>query len=297
MDAPESSNETSPQLRILMLGYKGHEQVQAEAARLRPQIEEFGEVVLCDFEACEDLSQVRADLVIVLGGDGSILRAARQLGYNQIPVVGVNLGKLGFLADLSGDELLAELPAICAGEYRLVNHMMLECQVIRGADEDRPETICQHLGLNEAALMAGGPFAILDVDLYVDEAWVTTYSCDGVIVATPVGSTAHSLSAGGPILRKDVQAFVITPIAAHTLTVRPVVDTANRTYELRVAEPRPGSAVIVDGQSICDLEPGDRVRIRRAEPQFQLIELAGRSYYRTLREKLGWGGRLRAKKR
>lgn len=279
-----------------MLGYNGHQQVREEAARLRPLLEEVADVVLCDFEAEEDLSKVRADVAVVLGGDGSILRAARQLGYNQIPVLGVNLGKLGFLADLSGDELLAELPAICAGDYRLVNHMMFECQVIRGADHGEPVTVSQHLGLNETALMAGGLFAILDVDLYVDECWVTTYSCDGVIVSTPVGSTAHSLSAGGPILRKDVQAFVITPIAAHTLTVRPVVDTAERTYEMRVAEPRPGSAVIVDGQCVCTLEPGDRVRVRRAEPQFQLIELAGRSYYRTLREKLGWGGRLRNKK-
>ena len=295
MDAPESAAETSRRPRILMLGYKGHEQVQAELARLRPRVEEFADVVLCDFEACEDLSQVHADLAIVLGGDGSILRAARQLGYNQIPVLGVNLGKLGFLADVSADELLAELPTICAGDYRLVNHMMLECQVIRGADDDKPETVCQQLGLNETSLMAGGLFAILDIDLYVDECPVTTYSCDGLIVATPVGSTAHSLSAGGPILRKDLQAFVITPIAAHTLTMRPVVDTADRVYEMRVAEPRPGSAVIVDGQCVCTLEPGDRVRVRRAKPQFQLIELAGRSYYRTLREKLGWGGRLRAK--
>lgn len=296
MDAPESNIDLPRRPRILMLGYKGHDHVQAESARLRPQIEQFADVVLCDFEAEEDLSSVQADIAIVFGGDGSILRAARQLGYNQIPVLGVNLGKLGFLADLAADELLSELPAIVAGDYRLVNHMMFECQVIRGADENRPETICQHLGLNETSLMAGGLFAILDVDLYVDECPVTTYSCDGLIIATPVGSTAHSLSAGGPILRKDVQAFVITPVAAHTLTVRPVVDSADRVYEMRVAEPSPESAVIVDGQRVCTLEPGDRVQVRRAEPQFQLIELAGRSYYRTLREKLGWGGRLRTKK-
>ncbi|REJ67501.1 MAG: NAD(+)/NADH kinase [Planctomycetota bacterium] len=281
----------------MMLGYRGNEQVQEETARLRPQIEEFADVVHCDFEACEDLSKLHADLAIVLGGDGSILRAARQLGYDQIPVLGVNLGRLGFLADLSIKELLAQLPAICDGEYKLVNHMMLECQVVRGADHDRPEVVCQQLGLNETAVMAGGQFALQEVDLYVDEGWVTTYSCDGLIVSTPVGSTAHSLSAGGPILRKDVQAFVITPIAAHTLTVRPIVDTAGRTYEMRVAESKLGSAVIVDGQCVCELEPGDRVRVQRAKPQFQMIELAGHSYYSTLREKLGWGGRIRAKKK
>jgi len=297
MDAPESSLDTTERLSILMLGYQGHPQVSAEAERIRSQLEAFADVAFHDLDGEEDFLAARADLAIVLGGDGSILRAARQLGYHQIPVLGVNLGKLGFLADLSADELLAQLPAVQAGDYKLVNHMMFECQVVRGADENRPEVVCQHLGLNETALMAGGPFEILDIDLYVDEDWVTTYSCDGLIVAAPVGSTAHSLSAGGPILRKDAQGFVITPIAAHTLTVRPVVDSAERTYEMRVAEPRPGSTVIVDGQCACTLEPGDRVRIRKAEPQFQLIQLTGQSYYRTLREKLGWGGRLRTKKK
>jgi NAD+ kinase len=144
--------------------------------------------------------------------------------------------------------------------------------------------------------MAGGPFAILDVDLYVDQELATTYSCDGLIISTPVGSTAHSLSAGGPILRKDVEGFVITPIAAHTLTVRPVVDTAHRVYEMVVAQPHPGTAIVVDGQMVSTLEAEDRVRVERAEPRFQMISVPGRSYYRTLREKLGWGGRLKAKK-
>jgi NAD+ kinase len=167
---------------------------------------------------------------------------------------------------------------------------MFECQLVRDG-----EIAGQQLGLNEVALMAGGPFAILDVDLYVDQELMTTYSCDGLIISTPVGSTAHSLSAGGPILRKDVSAFVITPIAAHTLTVRPVVDTADRVYEMHVAQPNRGSAVVVDGQPLADLKPGDRVRVQRAEAKFQMIAIPGHSYYRTLREKLGWGGRIQGK--
>ncbi|NIP87147.1 MAG: NAD(+) kinase [Planctomycetales bacterium] len=277
--------------QILLLGYDSHRDVQREAERLRPEVEKLADVVLCDFDECHDLAQVTADLAIVLGGDGSILRAARQMGYNQIPTVGVNLGKLGFLADLSPQELLAVLPDICAGRYEIVDHLMLECRLLRGG-----QVVHQILGLNEVALMAGGPFAILDVDLYVDQELVTTYSCDGLIISTPVGSTAHSLSAGGPILRKDVEAFVITPIAAHTLTVRPVVDGAHRVYEMVVERPHAGTAIVVDGQMVSTLQAADRVRVERAEPRFQMISVPGRSYYRTLREKLGWGGRLQSRK-
>jgi NAD+ kinase len=275
----------------MLLGYDGHPRVHEEAARLRPEIEKYADVALCDFEQQCDLAAIEADLAIVLGGDGSILRAARQMGYRQLPTVGVNLGRLGFLADLSPDDLLAKLPEIVGGNYSTVDHLMLDCQLIR-----RDEIVGQQLGLNEVALLAGGPFAILDVDLYVDQELMTTYSCDGLIISTPVGSTAHSLSAGGPILRKDVQAIAITPIAAHTLTVRPVVDTAERIFEMHVRQPHEGTAVVVDGQVLGTVEPDDRIRVQRAEPVFQMISITGHSYYRTLREKLGWGGRMQNKK-
>ena len=113
-------------------------------------------------------------------------------------------------------------------------------------------------------------------------------------MATPIGSTAHSLSAGGPILRKDLQAFVFLPISPHTLTNRPVVDSADRVFELVVSQPHAGTAVVVDGMELCGLAVDDRVRVERAVPKFKLVEVPGHSYYRTLREKLGWGGRLRS---
>ena len=134
---------------------------------------------------------------------------------------------------------------------------------------------------------------MIDVDLYVDSDLVTTYSCDGLIVGTPVGSTAHCLSAGGPILRKDLQAFVVLPLNPHTLTMRPVVDSANRVYEMAVERPNEGTAVVVDGRMVCRLQPGDRVRVERAEQKFKLVAYPGHTYYRALREKLGWGGRLK----
>jgi NAD+ kinase len=261
--------------------------VLEEARRLRPAIEEQVELVLTDFEGKEDLTNVEADLAIVLGGDGSILRAAKQMGHKQLPILGMNLGKLGFLAALSPGELLTVLPDVCAGRCKVLEHLMFQCQVLREG-----QVIAEQLGLNEAAVLAGPPFRMLNVDLCVDGELATTYACDGLIVSTPIGSTAHSLSAGGPILRQTLSAFVICPISPHTLTVRPVVDSADRVYEMHVADPNEGTTAVVDGREVCRLTGADRVRVARAEPTFRLIEVQGRSYYRTLRDKLGWAGNI-----
>jgi NAD+ kinase len=275
--------------RVMVLGSANLTQAAAQVERLRATIEKHAEIAIWDLGFTADLSHVDADLAIVLGGDGSILRAAHQMGYRQVPVVGVNLGKLGFLADLSPDEFMAAFGQICAASPRVVEHLMLNCRL------ERPNTTESdgHLGLNEVCILGGAPFAMLDVHLYVDSELVTTYSCDGLIVSTPVGSTAHSLSAGGPILRKDLQAFVISPISPHALTNRPVVDSADRIYELVVPRPHAGTSVVIDGRVVGSLEEGDRVRIQRASPRFKLVEVGGHSYYRTLRHKLGWSGSLR----
>jgi NAD+ kinase len=275
--------------RVMVLGLGSRQHVVDEAERARPLIEAVADIVTWDFTFTADLSRVEADIAFVFGGDGSILRAAHQMGYRQVPVVGVNLGKLGFLADLRVDEMLAVLPSIATGEFRVIEHLMVECEVIRDNQQ-----VWQRLVLNEVAVRAGEPFRMLQLHLYVDAEWVTTYSCDGLIVATPVGSTAHSLSAGGPILRKDLQALVISPISPHTLTNRPVVDSAERVFDVQVVPPQTGAFAVVDGQVVSELQPGDRVRIRRAEPKFKLVEVKGHGYYRTLREKLGWGGSLTA---
>jgi NAD+ kinase len=271
--------------RLIVLGYGQPTIVAEQLARLRPLIESHAEVVLVDLGEYRDLSEVDADYAVVLGGDGAILRAAKQMAYRQLPVLGVNLGRLGFLADLTPEEFVELLPTLAAGKLSVVEHLMFECSLVRGE-----RVLEKVLGLNEAAVLGGSPFAILDIHLYVDAELVTTYSCDGLIVSTPVGSTAHNLSAGGPILRKDLQAFVISPISPHTLTNRPVVDSANRVFELILPRPLEGTAVVVDGRVMSRLEPNDRIRIERAAPQFKLVEARGHGYYRTLREKLGWGG-------
>ena len=172
-----------------------------------------------------------------------------------------------------------------SGEFTLVNHLMLVCQIERSG-----KILFEELGLNELAVLSGAPFSMQYIDLYVDGSLATSYSCDGLIISTPVGSTAHNLSAGGPILRKDLEAFVISPINPHTLTVRPVVDAANRIFELVVRTPNKSTSAVLDGQVLTTLLQSDRVKIRRANSVFQLIEIQGQGYYRTLREKLGWRG-------
>ena len=164
-----------------------------------------------------------ADLVVVLGGDGSILRAARWMGYAQVPALGINLGRLGFLADTPRADIAAAIAEVEAGRFRLVDHMMFECEVVRGGG-----VLHRELGLNETSLLAGPPFTMIEIDLLVDGEPATTYRADGLIVSTPVGSTAYNLSAGGPIVRKDIDAFVFTPLNPHTLTNRTVIDSAAR---------------------------------------------------------------------
>ncbi|MEC9091161.1 MAG: NAD(+)/NADH kinase [Planctomycetota bacterium] len=277
----------SSSLRFLLLGSGDRrQQLITEAKKLRPVIEKFGSVVLEDLTHQEKI-KVDADFAIVIGGDGSILRSAKQLGDRQIPVIGVNFGKLGFLADVHPADLEKTLLAVASNEFRIVEHLMIRCQVFEGT-----EMICDELGLNEVAILGGPPYSIHYIDLYVDSEMATTYSCDGLIISTPVGSTAHNLSAGGPILRKNLQAFVISPISPHTLTVRPVVDTADRQLEIIVQNPTEFTSVVMDGQPLCRLTPNHKVQIRKAESQFKMVEVSGQTYYRTLRKKLGWGGEI-----
>ncbi len=284
-------------LRIALVGPAGLDDVAREAVRVERLLVAKGHDVSCRLAPRDDWgrgpfhegSTASPDLVIVLGGDGSILRTARWMGYEQVPVLGVNLGTLGFLAACSRDEVPEAVDEIVAGRFRIVDHLMFECEVVRG------EAVMQReLGLNETSILAGPPFSMIEIRLLVDGELATTYRADGLIVSTPVGSTAYNLSAGGPIVRKEIDAFVFTPLNPHTLTNRTVVDSAARTYELLVPRPNEGSACVVDGRVVAALQPGDRVRLRRAAPRFTLVETSRRGYYRTLREKLGWGGGLRA---
>jgi NAD+ kinase len=271
-------------MRIFVLGNAERTGVREVAEQLLPFLRANCGVVVVDLMRERDLTQETADLALVLGGDGAILRAARQMGYRQTPVLGVNLGRLGFLADLSPDDLRACFCRVAGGEYRITQHLMYEC-IVESANECRT-----FLGLNEVAIKTGPPFHMIELDLGVDGEIVSRYNGDGLIISTPIGSTAHNLSAGGPILAQELPAFAITPICPHTLTNRPVVDSADKVYTITLPQAIDGSAaVILDGQEMLPLTAQHRVTVRKAPVAFQLVRVPGRGYYRTLRDKLHWG--------
>jgi NAD+ kinase len=270
-------------MRVFVLGNASRRGVAQEAEQLLPFVKEHCEVVVLDLLQETDLADYQADMALVLGGDGAILRAVRQMGYRQLPVLGINLGKLGFLADLNPEDVRSYLPRIVRGEYRVTRHLMYECVVESGA---AAKTL---LGLNEVVVQAGPPFHLIDIDLLIDDEPVSTFSGDGLIVSTPVGSTAHNLSAGGPILRQDLPCFVVTPICPHMLTNRPLVDAADKIYTIKVRRGSEGTTLIVDGQELIPISPDHHIMLRQAPVQFQLIRVPGRNFYRTLRDKLHWG--------
>ena len=276
-------------LKLIFLTGSDRPEVKQTWAELLPDLQATSGVeVVGEFSRAEEIcSSVEADLVVVIGGDGSILRGCRQLGARQIPIVGINHGRLGFLADLTTDEFRDNLQQLKDGEYKVVEHLMFECH----HTDDSGNTHID-LGLNEVTVTSGATLKMLDINLEIDEQPVTTFSCDGLIISTPVGSTAHNLSAGGPILRQDLQAFSITPICPHTLTVRPIVDSADRTYGLTVSETPEGAMMVIDGQISRPVGPNDQIVIRRAEATFKLVRFRGHSYYATLHRKLGWRGQL-----
>lgn len=290
-------NDTAPWIaagrerpRVVVLAAVNRPRVCSQLAAIERTLALSAEIVAVDKQQTFDFTSTDVDLVVTLGGDGSILSAARQMNLIQRPVVGINLGRLGFLAALSNEQLAHVWPQICAGHFPIVEHVMLAGSVWKDGQSGP-----QQLALNEAAILGGPPFSMLQIDLYVDGELASTYNCDGLIISTPVGSTAHNLSAGGPILHRSLQAVVISPISPHTLTLRPVVDSSERVFEMIVRQGNASTSAVADGRALCTLSEGDRFRIVRAPVSFKMIAIPGKSEYQTLREKLGWGGNPREK--
>jgi len=228
----------------------------------------------------------RVDLIIVLGGDGTLLAVARDSGNSAVPILGVNLGRLGFLTELNFDELYPALEKLMVGEVHVVSRMRLEVEARR---EGRMLGIFQ--ALNDAVISKTALSRMIDLVAYVDGVEVTTYHADGLIVATPTGSTAYSLSAGGPLLVPNLEAFVLTPISPHSLTQRPLVLPESATIEVLVEERSGEVALTMDGQAGLDLLPGDRVKIRKSSHPVKIVASPFRSRYEILHEKLRWGVR------
>jgi len=272
-------------MRVILLGSAERQGVLETVEQFRPEIAKCCTIVTEDFSGEKKLDDIEADLAIVFGGDGSILRAAAQMGHHQLPVISINLGTLGFLAAFTPEMLLPMLRKSDLLSLPCEEYLMLNCQLWRSDG-----LIVEKAAMNEVAVQSGPPYRILEVELFADNERITSYRCDGLIISTPIGSTARNLSAGGPILRSNLDALVISPISPHTLSHRPVVDSANRVYQLLICSPN--VPVMLDGRVVATATTGDRVLVKRSQDRFKMLKLTGFSYYRTLREKLGWSGRL-----
>jgi len=229
---------------------------------------------------------VEADLIISLGGDGTLLNIAPLVVRPEVPILGVNLGGLGFITEVAMDELETVLSKTLEGDYEVETRMTLEARVIGKKGKSRKFRI-----LNDAVIAKGARSRIIDLETYVGEDYLCTYRADGLIISTPTGSTAYSLAAAGPILEPTLGAIVLAPICPHTLTNRPIVVPSNAT--IRVTLRSFGDTVFFspDGQQGIRLHNGDKVEARDYGMPVSLIKLPSRSYYEILREKLKWGER------
>ena len=228
----------------------------------------------------------QVDFIVVLGGDGTLLSVSRASGTRSVPILGINLGTLGFLTEVALDETFAALEALFEGNIRIEQRMRLRAEVWR-----QEELHSSYLALNDAVINQSDMARMLDISAHVNGEDVTCYHADGLIVATPTGSTAYSLSAGGPIVDPQLEALLLTPICPHTLTQRPVVLPADAVVEIQVSPRGGGARLTADGQEGCELKVDDRVRILRSEYPLALVVSPFRKRFEILREKLHWGQR------
>ena len=271
--------------RVVVVGSSYKPAGQDVARAIVTWLERAGIEAIQDVEGEADLETVSADadLAISVGGDGTMLSTARRMGVTQIPTLGVNLGKLGFLAEFSQ----AEVREWIAGRKELSLHvtprMRLRCQV-----SNRQHTHT-HYALNDAVVNQGPLTRLITIEMKVDGQHAIQYRADGLIISTPVGSTAYSLSLGGPILTPGLKAFIVTPTAPHALTNRPIVVTGDSTLRFRLASRVEQAAIVLDGHEVLPLIKNSVFEVSRAENDFLLVSSGKRSYYSLLRTKLGWG--------
>jgi NAD+ kinase len=226
------------------------------------------------------------DLLIVLGGDGTLLSVIRQVGENEVPILGVNLGGLGFLTEITRDELLSVLKKVLNGEFRTHNRVVLSASVIRKGEE-----VKAFRALNDAVINKGALARIIYLRMTINGEYVATYRADGLILSTPTGSTAYSLSAGGPIVYPSMKTIIVTPICPHTLTNRPIIIPDSVVVRATLESESEEVFLTLDGQVGFPLERGDTVEVKRAPGRVLLIESPNKGYFEVLRTKLKWGER------
>src|SRR6476620_9425969 len=232
----------------------------------------------------EDELPKKVDLILVLGGDGTMIATARMLGDSEVPVIGVNYGGLGYLAEFRIEELFTALESIVAGDYKLEKRVMLAVELRRG-----DEVVTKNRVLNDVVMNKSALARIIHIETYLNDQFVNSFRADGLIVSTPTGSTAYNLSAGGPIIFPTMNAVVITPICPFTLSNRPIVVPDDAVIELHLKTDQEDVSLTLDGQVGFPLKVADRVVIRKSQTTFNLVQPANRNYFDVLRDKLRWG--------
>jgi NAD+ kinase len=279
--------------RVALIGKHHSPDIAAPLHQLRQLLEARGCTVLVEKETVsafgDDVPGLDydgigrgADLAIVVGGDGTMLAAARNLVRHGVPLAGVNLGRLGFMTDIALDDMPASIGTILDGKYLLEERALLEAEIRRDG-----EVLQRTLALNEAVVGKGSQGRLIEFEVYIDGEYVYTLRADGLIVATPTGSTAYALSAQGPILHPGVGAFALVPLNPHTLSARPVSVSDRSVIEIVLVRALDARAHF-DGYATADLRQGDRLVLRRSGQAVRFVHPPGYSYYVMLREKLGW---------
>ena len=225
-----------------------------------------------------------ADLILVLGGDGTMIATSRLMRDTEVPVLGVNYGGLGYLAEFRIQEIYAALESILDGNYRLDKRVMLSVELVRG-----DESVSRNRVLNDVVINKSALARIIEIEAYLNQQFVNAFRADGLIVSTPTGSTAYNLSAGGPIIFPSMNAVVITPICPFTLSNRPIVVPDDAVIELRLKTEQEDVSLTLDGQVGFPLKVEDRVLIRKSKTTFNLVQPMNRNYFDVLRDKLRWG--------
>ena len=224
------------------------------------------------------------DLIVVLGGDGTMIATSRMMGDHDVPVLGINYGTLGYLAEFRVEEMFSALESILAGDYRIDTRVRLAVDLIRGE-----ELLMHSRALNDVVINKSALARIIEIEARMDGHLISGFRADGLIISTPTGSTAYNLSAGGPVVYPSMNALVITPICPFTLSDRPIVVPDDALIELRLRTPKEEVVLTLDGQVGVPIQPEHRVLIRKSRTTFKIVQPKNRNYFEVLREKLRWG--------
>jgi len=277
--------------KIALVGKLGSAEIAASLRELVAFLKKRGCETFIEKETATDIGErgldyaaigAKADLAVVIGGDGTLLAAARNLVRHRVPVVGVNLGRVGFMTDIGHRDMQDGIGAILEGRYKVEERTLLDAEIFRGS-----ESVLRTLALNESVVTKGAQGRLIEFELSLDGEFVYSLRADGVIVATPTGSTAYALSAQGPILHPAVPAFALVPLAPHTLSARPVSVSDRAVIEIHLKHAQEARAHF-DGLALADLQDGDRIVLKRSADSVRFVHPPGYRYFATLREKLGW---------